>query len=165
MQFKKSKCIVLYLGWNSSMQQSRLETIWLESGFVEKGLGLLVDKKLNIRQKKCHCGKEHQLHCRLHQCSWPGFFLSGCGGTKAGVLCPVLGCQYRKGMDYWSKSSRWPPSWLGAGGYDVQGKRIVFTINDKRLRANLVTVCSYLGWPRNMESFFLQRCPVEEWWA
>lgn len=49
--FKKGKNVVLCSAWNSSMQNQRLDTSWLESSFVEKDLGTLVDKKLNMTCK------------------------------------------------------------------------------------------------------------------
>lgn len=44
------KCQVLSLGDNSSMRYSRLEDEWLESGLVEKDLGMLVESRLNTGQ-------------------------------------------------------------------------------------------------------------------
>ncbi|KAJ7408786.1 hypothetical protein BTVI_58544 [Pitangus sulphuratus] len=52
MKFSKAKRWVLPLGHNNnSMQRYRLEAEWLESGLVEKNLGVLVHRHLNISQQ------------------------------------------------------------------------------------------------------------------
>jgi len=48
MKFSKGKCRVLHLGKNNPIHQYMLRTGWLESGLAEKGLGVLVDTRLNV---------------------------------------------------------------------------------------------------------------------
>lgn len=50
MRLNKAKCRVLRLGHNDSMQHCRLGEEWLVSCPVEKDLGLLVDRRLNMSQ-------------------------------------------------------------------------------------------------------------------
>jgi len=52
MKFNKGKCRVLHLGRNNPMHHSRLGADLLESRFVERDLGILVEDKLTISQ---HC--------------------------------------------------------------------------------------------------------------
>ena len=52
MKFKKSKHKVLHLGKNNPRHQYRLGAELLQSGSVEKDLGVLVDNKLTLCQ---HC--------------------------------------------------------------------------------------------------------------
>ena len=49
IRFSLSKCKVLHLGWSSPIYLYRLEEL-LESSPVEKGLRVLEDEKLNMKQ-------------------------------------------------------------------------------------------------------------------
>ncbi|PKU49488.1 hypothetical protein llap_197 [Limosa lapponica baueri] len=51
MKFSKGKCRVLYLHGNNPMHQYRLGGDLLDSSFVEKDVGVLVDSKLTMRQQ------------------------------------------------------------------------------------------------------------------
>ncbi|KAK4831145.1 hypothetical protein QYF61_015448 [Mycteria americana] len=58
MKFKNGKCQVLCLWMTNTILEHRLVADWLESNCVEKGLGILGDKKLTITQQYAPAAKK-----------------------------------------------------------------------------------------------------------
>ncbi|KAJ7417367.1 hypothetical protein WISP_64865 [Willisornis vidua] len=53
-----SKCWVLHLGRNNCKECYRLGREWLESSHVERDLGVLIDRKLNMSQHYAQVAKK-----------------------------------------------------------------------------------------------------------
>ena len=51
MNFNREKCKVFHLGSRNEMHKYRMRDTWLDSSICEKGLGVLVDNKLNMSQQ------------------------------------------------------------------------------------------------------------------
>ncbi|GAB0190814.1 mitochondrial enolase superfamily member 1 [Grus japonensis] len=97
-KFNKDNCKVLHLGKHNPGVQHRLGSTWLESSSVERHLGVLVNKKLNMSEQCAEAAKtaNRMLSCinegitsRDEEISHYPTLLSACQATPA-ILCSVL---------------------------------------------------------------------------
>ena len=58
MRFSKARCRVLHLGHNNPMQRYRHGEEWLESWPAKKDLGMLVNSRLNMSQRRAQVAKK-----------------------------------------------------------------------------------------------------------
>ncbi|TRZ20117.1 hypothetical protein HGM15179_006972 [Zosterops borbonicus] len=104
MKFTKSKYQVLHFGHNNPLQFYRLGLVWLDSAQAERDLGVLVTAE--HEPAVCPGGQEGQRHPGLDQ-EWCGQQeqgghsspVLGTGEGTPGVLCPVLGPQFREDIE------------------------------------------------------------------
>ncbi|KAK4827622.1 hypothetical protein QYF61_019832 [Mycteria americana] len=71
MKLNKNTCRILQLGWSKAGHKSKLGEQWLESSPAERGLGVLVDRRLNRSQQRGLAAKRanHILGCIKHSIS------------------------------------------------------------------------------------------------
>ncbi|PKU43623.1 hypothetical protein llap_6081 [Limosa lapponica baueri] len=112
MKFNKGKCEVLHLVRNNSMHHYTLGADQLESSFAKKDLGVLLDKKLNMSNRRTLAEKKGQQlpglqqveHCQQVKGGDPSLLSTGEDTTR--VLCPVLALDFPlQDTDLLSKSS------------------------------------------------------------
>ncbi|TRZ25661.1 hypothetical protein HGM15179_001472 [Zosterops borbonicus] len=112
MKFNKSKCRVLHFAHNNPLQRYKLGMVWLDSAQEERDLGVLV-AVAEHEPAECPGGQEGQWHPGLYQ-EWCGQQEQGghsspvlsTGQATPGVLCPVLGPQFRKDVEMLERVQR-----------------------------------------------------------
>jgi len=68
MKFNKSKCQILHLGWSNAGHKYKLGEEWPENSPAERGLGVLVNSRVNRSQQLALAAKRanRTLGCIKH---------------------------------------------------------------------------------------------------
>ncbi|PKU48836.1 rna-directed dna polymerase from mobile element jockey-like [Limosa lapponica baueri] len=99
MKFNKDKCKVLHLGKYNPGVQNRLGSTWLRSSSVERALGVLMDKQLNMSEQWAAAAKKTN---RLLGC-----INKGITSRDKEVIIPLYSALVRPHLEYcvqfWSR--------------------------------------------------------------
>ncbi|KAK4818612.1 hypothetical protein QYF61_016583 [Mycteria americana] len=167
MKFNKDKCKVLHLEKHNPGEQYRLGSTWLGNSSVERDLGVLVDKQLNMSEqcaaaaKKAHrmlgCinmgitsrHKKSLFHSTQH--------LSGHTWNTCAQFWSLL---YKKDVDRLERAQRRATKMMkGLGSLPCEDRLRelgLFSLEKRRLRGDLITMFQYLkgGYKEDGDSLF-----------